>query len=1149
MTARFRFNLMSVTILAVMIVNALWAAPVLADDGPPPTETPVETPTAPTEEPTPIAEQLHELPEGTEVVVLNEDGEALPLASNEAAHIIAGGDPQWCPVGVTPGSATCTTAGQTSFAGLLAELSTYNSGAGPNKAGVIWIEGSYQSGSALNDPGITSFTLDGLTLTEMAKYALTFQGGWTGTGKVVDQFNPSEFNASLSILDWTGAVTLNDLLITGATVNPNTGTSGTSALLVESKQAITLNRVQVSDNGGTLNGADLNNQTSPTLAPIAVNESIFNNNNGSGLLVYSIGAITIRNLTANDNGADDGNNFEYGAFITNWLAVDANKPVTLSGMNQFKGNLGSGLYITSFGAVSLNNITAYANDDVTDGDGGDGSGVIVAASLSIKMTGNNLINYNQVNGLDLSSDGTITLNNINASNNGAAGAILDNCINPTQYAACTVLAKAVTLTGTNIFNNNGFEGLVVQSGGNITISNITASGNGSFGAFLDNCVINGNLSTSTCNNALRTISITTPATFLDNADDGLHILSSGAVTLKGLTANSNNDQGVYIDNRGTLSKPQSVTLSGTNTINDNDNIGLLILSYGKVSLNNITANNNGQTDSNGIGVYIDNRAGMDGPDVGSEVDHSVLITRQSITLTGNNTFNGNYSGGLYLWSVGDVTLSNITAIGNGLANASDGVHIENEVAWNPNGGAEKQYAAKVTLNGFGIFQGNGDEGLQIFSRGAIQLSNVTANDNSDVGVWANNGFITTMATRQAMTFSGVNTFNGNNGGGAMLYSFGTITLSNVIARGNTDPGLTGAGDGVFINNDQAWSPNGVATMYAANVVISGYGNFVDNADEGLDIRSRGAVTLSNLTANDNVDVGVYVSNANTPGMLVRQAITFSGINTFNNNDGGGAMLFSFGAVTLSNVTAIGNTGTGSTGVGDGVYINNDQNWLPNGVPTYYAANIIISGYGYFEDNSEDGLDILSKGMVTLAAITANGNLDDGVFMNNVGDSTPQNVTFTGLNNFNGNGGDGLIVQTDGKIAISNLNAIGNTGNGASLDNFNSAKLNKFMGVTLTGVSSFQLNQGANGLYIYSDGAVVLSNINADDNTGNGVQVITTKALTLLCANAYSNTGTGFLLTSGAGALMTLKGVTTYGNGTNETLTYDPGKLVRTWTCP
>jgi hypothetical protein len=41
--------------------------------------------------------------------VLDENSEAIPLASQEAAEIVAGTDPMWCPAGVQPGGAGCTT--------------------------------------------------------------------------------------------------------------------------------------------------------------------------------------------------------------------------------------------------------------------------------------------------------------------------------------------------------------------------------------------------------------------------------------------------------------------------------------------------------------------------------------------------------------------------------------------------------------------------------------------------------------------------------------------------------------------------------------------------------------------------------------------------------------------------------------------------------------------------------------------------------------------------------------------------------------------------------------------------------------------------------------------------------------------------------
>ena len=1040
MTTKLRFSLSTATVLMIFVLSAIWAVPAFADDGaPPPTEPPITetdpTPpapdsvaeptadSAPVEEPAPITEVLDQLPEGTTVVVTDSAGEPLPLATEQAAQVIVENDPMWCPAGVTPGGAGCTLS-YDSMDALITELNTAGGlVTNPAKAGVIWIAGSYQSSNVLNDPGITNFTLDGGVLTNMAKYALTIQGGWTGFGKTIDQFNPSEFNASLNILDWLAPITLNDILITGATVNPHVGDK--PALLVQTTKNITLNRVQVIDN--SLAGAMLDNGLAATsIAPIIINDSIFNGNTRDGLHVFSIGAITVRNLTANFNGIDDAN-LEYGAFLTNWLTVDTNQPVTLNGTNEFKGNLGTGLFISSFGIVTLNNITATANDDITDG-GDDAKGVDIDASLMVRLTGTNLINYNQTNGLEISSDGTISLNNVNISNNAEGGAVLDNCLNPGPNTACSVVGKSVILTGTNIFNWNGFEGLVVNTDGAISISNVTASHNsGLYGVYLDNCAFDA-ITLLACTNTLPyAVSITTPSSFLYNSSDGLYIRTTGAVTLKGVTASFNQGRGVFIDNHASLLKPQNVILSGINVMNGNDNHGLRIISYGTVALASITANDNGQTDSLGYGVFVDNRALSAAP------AGSVLITRKPVTFTGNNTITNNYSGGIFIYSVGDVTLSNITAVGNGLTSTplGDGVHIENEVAWYPNGVTQTSYAARVTLNGFGIFKDNGDEGLQIFSRGAIKLNNVTANNNGDVGLWANNAYINTMSTRQPVTLTGTNSFNGNDGGGMMLLSFGAVTLNNLTAIGNLDAvvGLTGSGDGVSIQNNLVWSPNGVLTSYVANVTIS--------------------------------------------------------------------------------------------------------------------------GFGYFEGNTDDGLDILSKGAVTIAKITANSNGDDGAVIFTKGDLLPQNVTLNGSNNFYGNGftstnGNGLFIQSDGKITINNLSAIGNKANGARLDNFTDKKVNKFLGVTLTGFNFFQKNQGINGLFIHSDGSVLLYHVTADDNnSGNGINVVATKNITISCGSAFSNFGTGFFLNSGA--ILTLKGVHAYGNGADEILT--PINPVRTWACP
>ena len=80
--------------------------------------------------------------------------------------------------------------------------------------------------------------------------------------------------------------------------------------------------------------------------------------------------------------------------------------------------------------------------------------------------------------------GTITLNSTTATSNGNSGfpgdgAYLDNCLyNNTTNLCTTVTPTAVNITGTNIFNSNYGDGLVVFSKGTITVNSITADYNG-----------------------------------------------------------------------------------------------------------------------------------------------------------------------------------------------------------------------------------------------------------------------------------------------------------------------------------------------------------------------------------------------------------------------------------------------------------------------------------------------------------------------------------------------------------------------------------------------------------------------------------------------------------------------------------------------
>jgi len=83
----------------------------------------------------------------------------------------------------------------------------------------------------------------------------------------------------------------------------------------------------------------------------------------------------------------------------------------------------------------------------------------------------------------------------------------------------------------------------------------------------------------------------------------------------------------------------AVTLTGTSIFNDNYVNGLLISTYGAVTLGSVSASNNGLGAGNGNGLDVANAAGT---------------LARPVTLNGNYFLNGNEDQGLYLYSKGAV---------------------------------------------------------------------------------------------------------------------------------------------------------------------------------------------------------------------------------------------------------------------------------------------------------------------------------------------------------------------------------------------------------------------------------------------------------------------------------------------------------------
>jgi hypothetical protein len=211
-----------------------------------------------------------------------------------------------------------------------------------------------------------------------------------------------------------------------------------------------------------------------------------------------------------------------------------------------------------------------------------------------------------------------------------------------------------------------------------------------------------------------------------------------------------------------------------------------------------------------------------------------------------------------------------------------------------------------------------------------------------------------------------------------------------------------------------------------------------------------------------------------------------------------------------------------------------------------AKSVTVSGTNVLNNNLSIGLLISSHGAITLNNITANNNSpisgDTGAQITNVGSAVPQFVKLNGTNTFNGNGGYGLDITSDGAITTNNVTANDNGNNGAFLANDGGLADG---GITMTGINSF-LNNGSNGLSLSSWDTITLSKITADGNSGDGLNVASDAHVTLTCGT-FSNNGSVGLFANVLGNL-TLKGVTSSGNtGGDYNLSYG-GSLIVVRTC-
>ena len=395
-----------------------------------------------------LAEVLDLAPEGTQFVVLDNEGQVEPLVSQEAAEIVSKGDPMWCPSGALPGDAPCT-GSYTSFKDLLANLESSSGD------GTIYVAYDYDSTQESDD-----IIIDGNTYSNLG--ALTIQGGWDGNPGFINPVGTSSFNGvSLTVKNWKGRVVINDVIFNNTDEGLNISTSGDVSLSnVDVANTVYSDGINI-QSGGHVSFSDISSSSNDGSGAaihaggdVSVEQSSFNNN-AIGLEIRATGEINITNITATGNS-------EGGA------SLNSNTDINLTDMdlsNNVGASSGYGLEAISGGNVILENVNANSNYEY---------GASLSSQGNAEVRNSTFSGNLNAEGLIVDANGQVSMDGVTASNN-------------VYYGASVISQSNVTITNSTFSQNQGSSysaGLEVTSPGTVILDAVTTNTNDNNGIIL-----------------------------------------------------------------------------------------------------------------------------------------------------------------------------------------------------------------------------------------------------------------------------------------------------------------------------------------------------------------------------------------------------------------------------------------------------------------------------------------------------------------------------------------------------------------------------------------------------------------------------------------------------------------------------------------
>jgi Right handed beta helix region len=325
--------------------------------------------------------------------------------------------------------------------------------------------------------------------------------------------------------------------------------------------------------------------------------------------------------------------------------------------------------------------------------------------------------------------------------------------------------------------------------------------------------------------------------------------------------------------------------------------------------------------------------------------------KSSVTLKNIKVYSASTTGcaaAVCIFTTGSIKLDRMLVTDNGI----NGAYLDNELSASATG--------PVTITN-SIFSTNVYNNLIVLTNGAITLKNVSASGSlsaSYTGATIVNNFDSTASPVSVINGH----FNSNKGDGLTILSNGSVTLTNIEAKGNS-------GRGTLVDNASASG--------TGDVLLNG-NSFIDNDNAGLRVYTNGKVTANTLIAYNN---GLTTPNA--PGVYISAALkaVTIGNGQFKANLGHGLTVDTYGPITASSLNAIGNGGSGL--------------WLMTAAPDSVQAvtlNQVNADYNY-----QAGLEIYADGKVLLKCSSAYNNHSYGLFVRgNTDPNGPAALTLQGF---------------------------------------------------------------------------------------------------------------------------------------------------------